>query len=278
MINGDAAGSGSVVKKAKRTPEEIVQELMSEFIEDTRERLGTMEQALNSLHAGKMSIDEATVVIKREAHNLKGIASTFDFDIVSQIMHRLEDYLDLAPLDTPQEWQDAQVYLDKSEAIINSGKQPNGKTVEAILSALPGYRRRDVGESVFSEVKVLLVTPSRTISKVVQKELLSYGFQVLTDKDPFVAMSSIVRLKPGLIIASEELDGLNGINLLRAVMAMTATESIPVLLLSSFDKDLLIDRGLPYDVPVIGLGSRLSDELAMSLTSLEYRWGSHQES
>ncbi len=113
---------------------------------------------------------------------------------------------------------------------------------------------------------------------MVQHELLSFGFQVLTDKDPFVALSSIVRLKPGLVIASEELDGLNGINLLRAVMAMTTTQSIPVLMLSSFDKNLLTDRGLPNDVPVIGLGSRLSDELALSLTSLEYRWGSHQES
>ncbi len=257
----DDINSGAIGGKRQRTSKEIVEALMNDFLDDTRERLGFMEKTLNGLHEKTISIDESLTILKREAHNIKGIASTFDFAIVSKIMHRLEDYLDIAPFDTARQWEDAQVYIDKAEKIINSSVQVNEDDIEEFFISLPDYHKQEESKSIYLGINALLISHSRTISLKVQTELLEMGFGVITEKDPFVALSIIVRSKPKLVIASEELEGLSGINLLRAIGAITSTSDIPIMLLSSFDKDFLNKRGLPNNIPVIGLGSSLNTEL-----------------
>ncbi len=263
--NNDVVGG-----KVKKTSKEIVKALMNDFLDDTRERLGFMEEVLNSLHDNTSSVADALTIIKREAHNIKGISYTFDFAIVSKIMHQLEDYLDIAPFNTTVQWQDAQMYIDTAEKIINSSIPYDDFMAKEILSSLPNYTKNKILKNSADAANILLVSHSRTISLKVQTELLNLGFNIIIEKDPFVALTSIVKLKPNLVIASEELEGLSGINLLRVIQSITSSDEINVMLLSSFDNCILKSRGLPENIPVVSLGNSLNTELRAALSLLSF--------
>ena len=116
------------------------------------------------------------------------------------------------------------------------------------------------------DVEVLLVSPSKTLSQVAMYTLRACGYRVTTARSAWEAIEIAVRAQPDLIITSAVMAGVSGVDLVRALASMTATEGVPVAVLTSFSKDHQELQKLPDGAPVIRLGDNFDDDLADIIT------------
>ena len=66
--------------------DEIFLSLTGEFLDESRDRLGQMEECLNDLYTGNIAPAEALKTLRREAHTLKGLGNAFGFSLISVLM------------------------------------------------------------------------------------------------------------------------------------------------------------------------------------------------
>ena len=69
-----------------------------------------------------------------------------------------------------------------------------------------------------------------------------------------------------MLIAAMVMDGLNGLDLIRGLRAMSVTSKVKAALLTSLDLDSVALREIPDGVGVIRLGPRFSDDVAGVIT------------
>lgn len=71
-------------------------EALETFIEETRERVGVMDEILSGLlSAQRGRVAESVQRLFREAHSLKGSANLLGLADVGRLVHHLEDVLDM---------------------------------------------------------------------------------------------------------------------------------------------------------------------------------------
>ena len=244
---------------AQSHQDRIVDRLRQEFLADARERIDLIERALA---AGDSTDAETLVAIRRETHNLKGLAGSFGFPAVGLIAHRLEDYLSELEALEPRHLADMAVFVDRLADIVEAGQDPGDDAAGAIVRGLPAHPGFEIAPATARKVEVLLVAPSKAVSKIALRELRALGYRVTTARTTWEAIEIAVRTRPDLIITSAVMAGASGIDLLRALAVMTATEGLPVAVLTSFSRDHQELRRLPPEVPVIRLSDSFEADLA----------------
>ncbi len=237
----------------------IIARLSQEFLTDAQERIGVIEKVLGT---GGGPDPDALMTIRREAHNLKGMGGSFGFPVISLIAHRLEDYISgLETLDE-RHVSDVAVFVDRMQDIVEAGRDPDDGAASALVRGLPAHPSFDFGQSEAPDVEVLLVSPSKTVSQMAMHTLRALGYRVTTARSAWEAIGIAVRVRPDLIITSAVMAGVSGVDLVRALAAMTATEGLSIAVLTSFSRDHQELRRLPSEVPVIGLGDTFDADLA----------------
>lgn len=250
---------------AERKHEQIIAQLSQEYLADAGERLGVIEEALES---DGIPDPDALITIRREAHNLKGMGGSFGFPFVSLIAHRLEDYI--SGLDTLDERQisDILVFIDRLQDIIDAGRDPDDSKAGALVRGLPAHPSAEFDLSGALDVEILLVSPSKTLTQVATKTLRGCGYRVTTASTACEAIEIAVRAQPDLIITSAVMAGVSGIDLVRVLSVIKATEKLPVAVLTSFSKGHQELQNLPSGAPVIRLGDTFDDNLAEIIIGL----------
>jgi len=109
---------------------------------------------------------------------------------------------------------------------------------------------------------VLVVIPQRSAAKIVGRELAACGYRVATVLNPIEALELILETKPDLVITSQVMPRLSGVDLACALAAMPATRSIPVALLTSLAQNHPDLKALPMTVGLIRRGEHFGDDLA----------------
>jgi CheY-like chemotaxis protein/HPt (histidine-containing phosphotransfer) domain-containing protein len=248
---------------AQPNHDQIIAHLSQEFLIDAQERIGMVEKALGS---GGGADPDALMTIRREIHNIKGMGGSFGFPVISLIAHRLEDYI--AGLDALDDHHvsDLAVFVDRLQDIVEAGRDPDDGAAGTLVRSLPAHPGAEFDESKVRDVEVLLVSPSKAMSQVTVHTLRACGYRVTTARTAWEAIEIAVRAQPDLIITSAVMAGVSGIDLVRALACMTATEGVPVAVLTSFSKDHQELRRLPSEVPVIRLGDTFDADLADIIT------------
>nr|WP_255542298.1 Hpt domain-containing protein [Azospirillum sp. INR13] len=83
-----------------------------------------MNATLGDRVKGQRSDAETIGVLRLEAHNFKGMGTSFGYPTVSLVAHRLEDYLSgLKRLDEKQ-LIDAQIFIDRISELVDRAEQP----------------------------------------------------------------------------------------------------------------------------------------------------------
>ncbi len=72
--------------------DEMMRVLQVELQDDANDRLAEMVRILDRMHADGPS-DAALSALRRQAHNMKGIGGSFGYPALSQIAHRMENYV-----------------------------------------------------------------------------------------------------------------------------------------------------------------------------------------
>ena len=245
--------------------DQVVAQMRTEFIEGTRDRLDDIEAMVFS----ESETGEAKIVpLYRDVHNLKGQGTMHGFPSVTLIAERLEDYLSGLTEIGDGNARDVGKFLDAMRGIVESEKDLGDEALRDVLRSLPTHHRRDFEVDAPLDVEVLLVTPANAVGRAVARELRECGYRVSTVESPWSALQLAACTKPDLIITSVVMDGIGGIDLSRAVAAISTTKDVPVAVLTSFDRGHPELTGLSDAVPVVRVGGQLRDDLGNALTQI----------
>lgn len=110
-------------------------------------------------------------------------------------------------------------------------------------------------------IEVLLVVPNQVLRPLLQHHLESNGCRVVGADSPFEAFELCVRTVPELVISSVVLAGLDGIDLLRTLDAMTSTSAIDLAVLTSWSRDDPLLARLPPKAAVISIDETMEYDL-----------------
>ncbi len=257
---------------ADKTPGQSVDDVMAflraEFIERAGDRLDELDAAITAAQADAGGKIPDEFEFRRHVHSLKGSGATFGFPLVTVIAHRLEDYMSEMAAAAESPLTGIQDFADRMRDAIEGRISDSTDAAAEIARSLPiaGVAEFDV---VKVDKEVMLISPKDTSSRIVSRELQACGFRVVNVPSPFDALEQIALTKPDLAIATAVLDGLTGIDLACAVRAMPATQALHFALMTSFEEGHDALKSLPEDVPVIGKGPDLPDDLAEVLYRFE---------
>lgn len=253
----------------------IVASLKQDFIEDTIERIDRIETTIDRVAGGMDEAAAGIAELRREAHTVKGLAGSFGFPLVGAIAHRLEDYIaDLTNIDD-LEAASLVDFTSWIREIIESGTNPPAEEETRILRSLPTRSAKADEADQKSPVaaaqdkEILLVTATAVQAHFLQRELREKGFRTITARTAVEAFETVVQSHPDAVITAAVLDGLSGIELIRALAAMKTLADRKLGLLTSFDVSHPDLEGLPGNVSIINnRGKQTSEHLAKFIETM----------
>ncbi|MEI8397145.1 MAG: Hpt domain-containing protein [Rhodospirillaceae bacterium] len=250
----------------KNTEEDFENRLRVEFIDESRDRLQKMYEALGRVAKKQIRETEVIALLRSEAHNFKGVGTAFGYPAVSLVAHRMEDYMVGLTNLSERNISDAHIFLDRASQLIDRTEQPELAETNQILRALPTRYVFEVKDVEVRNVEIMVVTPAKVVAKKVGTELAACGFRPVTVHDPIESISLAVRVPPDMLIASMVMDGLSGLDLIRGLRAMSVTRKVKMALLTSLDLDSAALKEIPEGVGVIRLGPKFSEDVAALIT------------
>lgn len=248
------------------TADEIAEALRGEFIDDAQDRLSKIQLALNDLASSKADPTELLIDLSRQLHNIKGTGAAFGFPALSSVSHRFKDFLGFT-MGGELPIEDFQRFTDVMIDLLEEGHEPDEAKVSAMMRDLPVAIDFYETSVTANPGHALVVTRARTMAVMLARELSNCGFRAHTTADPFEAIRYATMEAPDVVLASAVLEGLGGVDLALAIKAMRKTKTLPVAVVTSFDKDHKELEGVPSDVGIVRLGDTLSDDLGELLTN-----------
>lgn len=249
--------------------DELTQKAELEFHDEATTRLADMNRLLDQIAETGVS-DRLLSSLLGHAHNLRITGSSFGFPIVTLIAYRLESYLNDIPQWSDQSQRDVQEFTDALGVMLERRTQPDDDEIARVVRALPSHVSRTFspGDVEIRNVEILLVTPARAVAKILSKQIMACGFRVNVVQDPIEGLTTALRLRPDMVITSQVMKGLNGVDLIRALKAMEGTEKIPCAVLTSQELDAAAFGRLPEGSPVLRAGNMFADDFAKVVTQL----------
>lgn len=93
-------------------------------------------------------------------------------------------------------------------------------------------------------MKILLVDDEAAIAQIFQQALAAAGFEVVIATSGKDAELKVTSEKPDLLLLDQILPDMNGNAVLQVVKSTDATKNIPVLMISNFNQQDLIDEAI----------------------------------
>ncbi|CAA7619831.1 DNA-binding response regulator [Magnetospirillum sp. SS-4] len=244
--------------------------VINEFIEELRDTASHLQVLLGNLRSRSIPETEGLQTLKREASNLRSHAQGLNLPMIKLVTHRLDEYVGELKSLGVSEIDEVQVFIDKIEKLAD-GEQISEADAPAVVRALPAKRTADIdfGKIEKKNVEILLVLPEKAMSHIVERELAACGYRTSIIRDPFVAIETVVRTRPDMVMASMELGPMTGIDLGNALAAISSTQQIPFALFTSYEWGNPKLRGMPPRAALVRKGSKFGDDLAETLARFE---------
>ncbi len=241
--------------------EEVDSQLESEVLDEARDLVSNLELRVQQVKNGVLNPKEAAKALAQESANLRMKARAVNLVGFGPLTHRLDEYLSELDAVDDKHADDLITFADRISALLD-GEAVDVDSVAAVLRQLPQQHTFNVEDVTVMDKDVTLVIPQRSAAKVVGRELAACGYRVATVLNPIEALELILETKPDLVITSQVMPRLSGVDLACALAAMPTTKAIPVALLTSLDPDHPDLKPLPMNVGLIRRGSNFGDDLA----------------
>ncbi len=241
--------------------EEVDSQLESEVLDEARDLVSNLELRVQQVKNGVLNPKEAAKALAQESANLRMQARAVNLVGFGTLTHRLDEYLSELDAVDDKHADDLITFADRISALLD-GEAVDVDSVAAVLRQLPQQHTFNVEDVTVMDKDVTLVIPQRSAAKVVGRELAACGYRVATVLNPIEALELILETKPDLVITSQVMPRLSGVDLACALAAMPTTKAIPVALLTSLDPDHPDLKPLPMNVGLIRRGSNFGDDLA----------------
>jgi len=252
--------------------EAIINEVRAEFIENTSERLITVDDLISEMMSQPDEGGIFLMELQRHIHSIKGQGTTFDFPTVTDVAHRLEDYIETAAELDKSRLLDLQKFVDVIRRIIESESEPAADEVARIIGDLPVTASADpqTDQTPIDEIRILLVMPKGAQRKIIGKELAACGFHIINSDTPVSAIRIAIMQKPDIVIASRVMEEMSGNEFAHVMNVLEATRSCRVVIATSSDTDTDDEAALPEGTAVIHKGSSFIKELTDNLDTWGY--------
>ena len=245
----------------------VMEELRKSFYDTARQKLTDLEAQITTLSAMGREDSEVEANMRREIHSLKGMGGTFGFPAITSVSHRLEDFVANVGGFSKRS-DDVLVFIDCLSDILDMEPHPDNAAIAKIVRDLPAGTAKSSVDTPARKIEVLLVVPNQVLRPLLQHHLERNGCRVVGADSPFEALELSVRTLPELVISSVVLTGLDGIDLLRSLSAMTSTASINLAALTSWSRDDPLLADLPQKAGVISTDETLETDLLTVLRNL----------
>ena len=118
----------------------MMERVRRECIGNAEDRLDEMEGLIDEVRNGAARNPRYIAEVRRLAHSLKGMGGTFGYPLISVVSHRLEDFLEDAPILDISLVDDTQIFLDRMRDVIDGALDPDDVNTADIVRALPAKR------------------------------------------------------------------------------------------------------------------------------------------
>jgi len=231
--------------------DEFAQQLEVEFRDSAFDLLAQAEAILEDGRSEGVLGNKELDSVYRIAHSLKGLAASCGYSLTSVVAHRAEDYLaDVKEL-SRKHIGDIQKFVDTLGDLVDGTVKERNVNVSEFMRALPS-RPTDFDEVSAQDIEVLVVMPDDAVSRHVMRELQACGYCVTREGNSFKAIGIAPMTKPDLVIVTDVLDMLSGIDVTSAFRAMPTTKNIPVALIIADSRNDVIAHGLPDAMTEVG--------------------------
>ncbi|HVJ35695.1 MAG TPA: Hpt domain-containing protein [Terriglobia bacterium] len=257
------------VRTAGGSYDDMMKQLDIEYHDDASERIAEMAQCLTQI--GEVGPTDALLqTVRRQGHNLKGTAASFGYPVVTMIAHRLETYLNDMRQWEPQALEDLYRFVDRMGEMLDRPHQPSDDEIAQIVRGLPAQSldRAAAAANLDIQIKVveiLLVTPTRTIAKLLSQQIIACGFRVNSVADPIEGLTMAIRTRPDMIITSQAMKGMTGVDLICALRAIAVTERIPACILTSQELGSAVFDRLPSGITMLRTGEQFADDFGSAI-------------
>ncbi|OGY32703.1 MAG: hypothetical protein A3A57_02480 [Candidatus Woykebacteria bacterium RIFCSPLOWO2_01_FULL_41_12] len=99
-------------------------------------------------------------------------------------------------------------------------------------------------ENVEDKIKVLLIEDEKEVAELYRLKLSLDGYEVLTAENGEEGLEKAFSEKPELIFLDIKMPKMDGFEALKKLRSSEKTKNVPILVLSNFDEQDLIEKGM----------------------------------
>lgn len=239
-----------------------VEEAAQEALDAIEDRLLQMSGVLRDVRKGGIDPRTAVGVVRQHTHSVKGLGASIGVQIVKVLAHRFEDYLAAVETMEGQAIADSQSFIDRLSEALDGRLNAGPEEIARFCRRLPAKHGFDVEDVEVSDIEVMLVMPEGAATNFVTRELAECGYRIVNVRSTVDAIALVVQMRPDLVIASNVMAEITGVDFACAMRAMPSTKDVPVALLTSEKRGDPKLEGLPADVPILSKSSRFADDVA----------------
>jgi chemotaxis protein histidine kinase CheA len=211
---------------------DLVAELLPFFIDDVVERLGSVEQMVVSF-SKSLGVKPDSFELLRNIHSIKGSAASFGFPTIALISHHLEDYIIATGNFSETAVDGILEHLRAIGAIVEARRDPGNEEGRRILKSLPDFHPSQAILRAQGQKTVLFIGPRNIQLRLMEPEIRAGGFRLVALSSSFQGIESAIRTRPDLILISNIIDILSGVDVARMIHAAEMTQHIPLVIVAS---------------------------------------------
>ena len=239
-----------------------------EAVDAAEDCLATINTTLQQFRSNMLEDGAVLKYLRLRAHALKNIGASYAIPALKSLPHRLEDYLQDVDRITDKVLADTQRFVDCISKVVEEKLDATPEELAELMRRLPARGGFDASDIQILNVEVMLVMTPGAGTRYVLRELQECGYRMVHVGSTAEALQLIPSMRPDLVIASNIMRELTGVDLACAIKAMPATRDIPIAVITSEARDHDSLRDLPASVPTLGKGDRFSDDVAEAFTEL----------
>ncbi|UEM06431.1 Hpt domain-containing protein [Skermanella rosea] len=211
---------------------DLVAELLPFFIDDVIERLGTVEEMVVRF-SKETTVKPDSFELLRHVHSIKGAAASFGFPTIALIAHHLEDYIIATGNFRESAVEGILEHVQAIGRIVESRRDPGIEEGRRVLKSLPDFHPSPALRRTAAQRTVLFIGPRNIQLRLMEPEIRATGFRLVALSNSFQGIESAIRTRPDLILISNIIDILDGVDVARMIRVCEVTQSIPLIVVAS---------------------------------------------
>ena len=252
---------------AGRIQDELIESMKERFIETATEKINDLDDMIGSLRTDDAEHAALMRSFRGEVHSLKGAGGTFGFPFVSVVCHRLEQFIEADRSYSKAELDGVQLFVDELRGIIEGHEDPDEDTSEKILATLPKPFGEKPSVQTTKELLIVLASPMAAIRQMAEFFLAEEGCQVLSTGSSLDAFRLAVENRPDMLISSIQMETIGGLDLARAVSAVSFLQNTRISLMTSSSDAGEVRSGIPKQFATIRT-DQMEEDLANAVAAV----------